>query len=525
LKRLFPVLFVFAFLQLSCRKEENASWETNLIAPLLKSSLGVENIIQDSLLAVNSDHSLSVVYKRDFYSLSIDSLIHLPDTTISTVLNFPFGSLSLSPGQQILSTQKETRYSMGDVALSLITVKSGKIKINLKSKVKEKTRVVYKMPSAKKNGVAFEFETNLDAATADASSQFNTELDLSGYTIDLTGLHGNKVNSFYTSFAAYVDPNGNQVQVMSSDSIILYTNFTEIIPYYVKGYFGKTDVNIPSGFTPLNLFNQVVSGNIKIEDVKMDLIIENSIGADSRIKINNLTSFNTRTNQTIDLTHSTIATPLNINRALASPFQTTIYPINFNNSNSNLKQFVENIPDNIGYDIDFTLNPYGNVSNGNDFLYTDKTFNVKLNLEMPLAFAANNLTLIDTTEFSISDIKKQVKEGTFNLIVRNGFPFKAQLQLLLLNESLQIVDSLFLPSQSIEAGIINSDKKVSESSRSVLIIEMPHEKINKIAETKKAIIRVTFNTGNYPEYYKIYDDYKFDLKLTGDFIYLTQPLK
>lgn len=65
----------------SCKREEEVTrWDTNLLAPLIHSSLSINDLVVDSLLSKGTDGSLSIVYKNSLYKTSIDSLFVIPDT-------------------------------------------------------------------------------------------------------------------------------------------------------------------------------------------------------------------------------------------------------------------------------------------------------------------------------------------------------------------------------------------------------------------------------------------------------------
>ena len=73
---------VFIFIMLSCRKSE-LSWNTELLTPLLKSSLSFKDIVQDSILTIDSNQTLKFVFDKKLYHLSVDSLFtfrqsHIP---------------------------------------------------------------------------------------------------------------------------------------------------------------------------------------------------------------------------------------------------------------------------------------------------------------------------------------------------------------------------------------------------------------------------------------------------------------
>ncbi|GAL84337.1 hypothetical protein CHU_3265 [Sporocytophaga myxococcoides] len=75
----FNILIIFLFvLFVSCRKEfEKPRWDAGILAPLIKTKLGIGDIIKDSVIQRNPDNSLKIVNRELLYSLTLDSLLNL----------------------------------------------------------------------------------------------------------------------------------------------------------------------------------------------------------------------------------------------------------------------------------------------------------------------------------------------------------------------------------------------------------------------------------------------------------------
>jgi len=164
-------------------------------------------------------------------------------------------------------------------------------------------------------------------------------------------------------------------------------------------------------------------------------------------------------------------------------------------------------------------NPLGNTSCGNDFFYYNYGMKAALNMEIPLSFVANNLTLCDTVNYAISKPSNgsSLKSGVFKLIVGNGFPFETSVHIYILNPSNDIIDSLNI-SGVIAPGIMEGNKVVAKS-RSIINIPITGVNMDRIYYAKKLKVVSRFNTANAPQYMKIYNNYTIDFKLTGDFNY------
>src|SRR5438552_3515453 len=74
----------------ACKKEHDSpQWDVGVLGPIVKGRLGVKNLINDTLFKVNSDSTLILIYNKSFYSLNIDSLVKIPDTTVTNFFVMP----------------------------------------------------------------------------------------------------------------------------------------------------------------------------------------------------------------------------------------------------------------------------------------------------------------------------------------------------------------------------------------------------------------------------------------------------
>jgi hypothetical protein len=197
-----------------------------------------------------------------------------------------------------------------------------------------------------------------------------------------------------------------------------------------------------------------------------------------------------------------------------------------NNTNSNIQTLISNLPDQLKYSLDIFINPYGNSSNYHDFAYDSSSLSADLDVAVPLAFIASGIVLADSFDFSMDPVKQgdaTVKNGTFTLIVENGFPIEAQPQLYFCDKDYNVIDSLFTSQQTAEAGALNDQCLVSTKTKSELTAYIDDEKMTRVRSAAKVILKSKFNTAVHPSctYLKIYDDYSMDVKLTGEFTFYT----
>jgi hypothetical protein len=520
---------VFTLLILSivaCRKElKRPFWDAEISTPLFKSELNMGNLIVDSLLQVASDNSLNLVFNSTVFRFDMDEMVSIPDTMVINAYGMLLNNYTFTPGQYFLNQIQNNTYDLGGAQISKIIIKSGGVYFKAISEIQEKTELSYIIQKAKKNGQHLQAVITVPAAPPGGKALENTYIDLSGYEFDLTGPFGNTYNTFEAQVLARISPDGQAVTTYYGDSLVMQTSFQDIVPYYAKGYFGQNSFNTGLQESDFSLFNKITGGNISLQNVKLTFSVENGIGADASFKIKKLSSKNTRTANTVNLSHPIIGSTININRAIdklwSNPAAISSYYYNeFNTVNSNFKAMIENLPGKMQYDIDILLNPLGNVSGGNDFIHADHGLDVNLLLEMPLSFSSDKLTMVDTNAVNFGDIEEydNIQSATLTLIAENGFPFDAEVQLTPILKDGSLLSPLFT-NNPIKAADVNSAYKVEQTKISNLKIPLSKLQLERLKEAEKMIVTISLTTLPKNELLKIYSEYKIKLVLTGDFSY------
>jgi len=525
------VLVLALLLTISSCRRGGPSWDTDISSPIFKTSFGIDNLITDSLLVKNPDSTLTLTYKSNLYNFSLDSLIKIPDTTIKNTYVLPLPSYLFNCGQAITpaypGNTTQTSYPLNGVGLKTSILHSGMMGVDIINKVRKKIKIQYQIPSATLNGVPFNTETWVDGRTGNVPGHTHVDYDLSGYTIDMTGPNHNSINTVLTTINAWIDPTcSDTVYVTNNDPLVISTNFKQMVPEYAKGYFGQTVQNVGPSENNFPLFSKISSGSLLLQSVQLEFHVENGIGADARVIIPDIYSRNSRTGSTIHLTAPIINNPINLNRATETfsipPEVPSVYSVTLNNTNSNIRNLVQNLPDKIGYKMGIYPNPMGNVSGFNDFIYYGYGIKAGLDLTIPLSLVANNLTLADTVpvnfDQSASNIER-LHHCLLTLYASNGFPFTANIQLYTLDKNNTVTDSLIGTSNLIDQAPLDANLKAIDQRQTILEIPVGASKINDLVHAKKILIIARFNTGAKPNYIKIYNDYRIDFRLSGDFNY------
>jgi hypothetical protein len=528
MKRGTLYLLLLSLIAVSCRKEnENTQWDIAVIGPLLHASLTVEQLIADSMISSDGSGAQYIDYNNLFSTFDLDTLAQVPDTSIQTTNTFPFNSV-LNPGFSFPLQNNKITLGLGSLQLKKAIIESGKIRLDIRNTVKSKILFTYTITRAKKNGIPFSITTSVDSGSYSNPKYFSGEYDLSGYEFDLTGLTGTSFNTIIYDVTAIADPNGVQTgfPVNAGDTLLnLTTSLVGLIPSYGSGYLGQND-NSSTQNTDLPFMHKIKSGLIHLDSVSMDLELVNSIGADAQFYLNRIQSQNLKTGTFVDLVAPTVIQHnINLNRATesynpSSPVNPTTYTVHLDNTNSNILPFIENIPDRLFTDFRIKINPLGNISGSNDFIYTDYLLDTRLKVNMPLRFAMNQLTLADTVPFNINNSADYDPVGNMqlSLVANNGFPFDLTVQLFLLDSLNNITDSLLAP-DIIAKAPYDLNYRSTGTTRSVIHMTIDESRKDRLMNVRRVGVRVKFDTPDYPQIVQMYSDYKLDFKLVADGIY------
>lgn len=514
---------------ISCRKK-SPSWDTQILAPVVNASLSINDIITSSYIKNNPDSSVSLVYTDSLYNLNIDTIVSIPDTVLDYFETSPF-TATVNPGQEMFYSKQTTLYNIGSVELTKGILQSGFLIFKVINPLPRPIDYIYKVLNIIKNGT----DTLQVDTVIKAQDSLTKQIPLSGYSVDFTGPSHNGYNDITTTIQVNLDPNTTALIVNAGDTLVnAEVSFSNIIPSYAKGYFGTTTKTFGPENVAFPVFNRIISGNLNLQNVSVNLTLSNGFGVDASLVLSQLSSYNSRTNTTVNLTDNAVvgstihvnrATPTN-NPAPASPVNPSVMNFSINPSNSNILAWLDNLPTSIGYALQVTTDPLGNVSGSNDFAYYGYGITSDINVTIPLSLIAGNLTLADTLAVNFAgagNTTEHVKSGKLTIYASNGFPFSAGLQLYLLNKSNVICDSLFIPTtQTIASAPVNGVTGiVTTPQNSILTISLDAAHTQELFNTQNIILYARFNMGSLPStYMKIYSYYQLNLKLVGNFDYL-----
>ncbi len=457
----------------------------------------------------------------------------LIDTSNAIIANLkvydlhPSTANAIWPAQDLINDAFYFKVEGLPVELKETKIQSGKAIIKLFSTIQDSIKFSYHLPSAVKNGVPLRVITVLPPAPPGSSSRFIKEEELAGYNLDLSGANGDSFNLMFNEIIGSVDSTGIMKTFSTTDSIFVELSFIDLRPSYARGFLNDTTLFVGPDTRELDVFNKIKSGNLDLKNASLNIDIENRIGVDVEIGVKELTSINSKNQKQVNLQGTDLKQPKFIPRATdqngSMPIHSSKTHIQLNESNTNMLEFINNLPDNIYYSIELKANPNGNVSNHRDFIYEGQYLSIDLNLDVPLELSATGLKLCDTLSMNLENRDLSgIKSAKLNSFFNNGFPLDAAVELYVLDYTGRITDTLFNGTQIVEAALLGANNKVSDSKESKLSIQLDEYEVQRFLQSNKLYLLVRFDSKPLNTAVKIYSDYSMDFQMTADFIYTVE---
>ena len=434
----------------------------------------------------------------------------------------PSYAVAAFPTQDVIDQDEGLTLDMNGAEIKYFKVRSGRLRIKVVSTIQEDMSMVLSLPGTTKDGKAFYQELSLPGPAGVGVATTEQIYDMTGYTLDFRGKNPDvtdTVNTFHQILRVTLDSSGRKLAVGLSDSIRLEYRLEGMKPEYAIGYLGNTLSRTGLDTTNFDLFKGL-DGDLTFKDVKLDFIFRNSIGAEGRLKLHHLKGqniFNGRS-QILD------ADPLKDYVLVGKPeFKRDAYTetsFSLGTSNSNIKEFLEVLPQKLEYDLETEVSPGGNVNNYQDFVFDNSRMDVIMRLDVPISFAFGGLTLRDTQAVNFAELgdMTRVKSATLFLDMTNYFPLDFDLDFQLFDKNFNSLGYFDIsPDGGVARGNYDANGFVVQPSETPLRIKLPREKVGALVKTQ--YIGIVMKVKGTGQMQKIYGNSKLDMRAKVQFEY------
>jgi hypothetical protein len=489
----------------ACRREEPTRWNVDVAAPLAFGNLSLEDLVADSLLYADPSGLWHLALNYSLTEFDVDSLVAIPDTSIEKIFEVPLvgGPYAIPPGQEIINQDENTALAVNNVQLKEVIAKGGSLEYAVKSYVNGELQCIYSLPGVSLNGVPVVIDVHTEPGNQFYPYELTGSIDLTGHRIDLTGGNGIGYNEIFSNLVVKVDPlAAGPAQVFGGDAIEILLTFKEPEVSYARGYFGQHTYD----------FGQSVSvggdlhmpqGTLNLESAALNLRLTNAVGADAVVNFGTIRAINSAANDYVLLNNPEILAPVNLTRAFdtGNGIAMNSAEVLVNQNNSNLTNFLELLPDRLVFTGSIAINPLGNLTDGNDFIYTDRMLEAGIAIDIPLSLGMKDLVLSDT--IALSGTADLVANGRLVCTVDNYFPFSVSLDCQLADEQGQVLHTL-LSGVALPPAQITTDPLITLGAASNFEIPVTQALIDDFREGRSLILRATLSSGEDADIVRIY---------------------
>lgn len=493
----------------SCEREA-ARWDVDVALPIAQGTLALNDFDADEYLSVDDDGLLHLMVEENLTDLNIEDLAALPDTTVIKTFQSPLpGSFNLPPGTNFITLTESIDLDVPGAELKRVIANGGLLNYSIRNYVDGAVDLTYNLPGVSLDSENLLLEANLPAGSTDAPSITDGQIELSGYDFDLTGEFGAAFNEILTELDILIsESNTSSVQISSADSVAIWMEFISPEVQYASGYFGQHTYDFNESVSIQGAENVTASG-LDVAGVEVDFRLENYVGVDAQVTFQNLLAINTASSLETALENTELEEVINITRAVDNNgfINPTVTEIALNEGNSNVDAFLETAPDAYAIIGEIDVNPLGDISGGNDFIYTAQPLNAILAADIPLCIGLDNLSFSDTLEIAEHDVEQVW--GRIEVDILNYSGFEGQFAADIINPLGEVLGSLEI-NEGFLAAIPGTDPIPVLSTFSIVV---PRDLSSDIQAPNAVLMRFELSTPNGPA--KVYDTALMDVKVRG----------
>ena len=446
------------------------TWRPEIASPLISSDFTARDIINKfetgGYFQSRPDQLITLVYTGELFSVKATDVLELPDipyvftdTVIKSFFSFP-----------------------GNEQLTALTLNSGELTDDIRASHPEDVIVELTIPKAFKASQVFK-KTILLEHQGNNSLTAEGTFSLDGYQFFLTGLSGIQYNLIEMSYRAYSATTGQKVSLSQFAGMFQDMNYK-----LLAGYLGERSLNIPHDSIIVDIFKHYKAGTVYLEDPKIKLTIENSFGIPVTTAFTHITGFNR--NGSFSMTGTLFSNAIDIKAPdISQTLNTTTVKRELNGGNSNITNFLAFSPGRIEYGFNMSINASQSPPPLN---YIRDSSKVKghMELEIPLQGRIDHVVLEDTFDISFTELE-EAESAKFKLLINNGFPLDAAVQIYFLDSAMTVIDSLLPQKERIfESGELSAQGLVLEPRLKETFFNISKERYDKIRKTKQLLLDI-----------------------------------
>ena len=449
---------------------EVVNYDAEFAIPLFSGTASFQDVLknfdEETFITILPDGLIQLNYKGNVVATSSEDIF-------DALPNFPF---------PVLDTLVGLEFNVpGSIDVDLAVLKHGFLDWGYETQHGEPIIVTVTIPSALKDGEAFQMVTEHSAGV-----QFHVQppIDVTGYTI------------FPTNDSVFVRYQAFRPMVGYADTLSnFFIRFTDFEASYVEGYLGTDLYELPRDTIEIEFFENWTRGDVYFAEPTILIGVENAFGFPVRSKTNIL-SILTIDGDSIGLESPFIDDGIDFDYpSLDEVGEVKVTNFYFDNENSNIAEIIGAGPVSVDYDLDAIPNPDQDTAI-RGFLTDSSYFRVQVEVNLPIYGTAVGFEARDTFSIDFTEEDK-VDYVEFKLIADNGIPVEVGLQAYFADANGAILDSLFVPSEIIlGAAPVDGEGLVTSRVEKTTFATFDSERFENIRSAKNVFLNASFSTSN-----------------------------
>ena len=530
LKRM-AIVFVIPFALFSCVKEEikvnqvdygiHPQFGVPIANVTIKADRLIENFDENGLVEVGENGSISLIYRDTLDPLSAAELLNIGDQDYGDTINLTSSQYEELTNNGSVTVVDEVMHSFisndGD-KLDSVRFESGTFNFNITSQGSFPLTGEIRIYNAD-NSEAFSFAFSDDSPPVDVNTQIDFE------NLLLLFINNSSIsNGLRVEYEVTLTSDGSG----SSAPVYLDVSLVDASIKRAGGYFAPRQIDFGEESIEIDLFKDPNVRNIRLEDPRINFNFENDFGLGLGIFVSSLTGL-AENGETSTVSGDDIdqLPPISASQALGVPAFSTISITN-DMMTPSITEFLEIAPSTLVGDFGLVVNP---EELQNAFITNEDELKINFELEIPVYGSIKDFLLIDTTALDLGSLIQdtqdlsEVESLDILLIVDNGFPFDAGVQIVFADSLYNPIDSLFeTPDLIYSSAPVNLSVapenpdygRATGKTRTITEIGIPKSKILGLENASQMIITVFGNSaGNGDHPIRLFSNDSFDAKLSA----------
>ncbi len=437
--------------------------------------------VDQTNIKVYNDGLIYLYYEQTLKTQGIRDLFTFPSKSFVKAVPIPAATLPARTTEVLYATLNSTEdFAFSPEKLTEIKFKTTTVKVTVTFSPPAPASSIFevelRLSNFQLNGVPFQKRITLGSSTA--------TFPLQDYIATMAN------NTFPVQISVFEKSHASSVTIANATSASIKIDFTNIDFQNIKGFFGdQSALNIPAETIELSAFgNSLSKANVSFAQPKLSLSVSNDYGIPTKVTFGSLQA---RKNNGTKL-------PVALNPI--SPLDILPAPALGQSANTdvaitNATELINFVPDQFYYQLSARINE--GLNRGDNFCADTSKVRVTFKAEVPLWGKATGIVLADTFAIDLTKAKNtEVESGAIRSKINNQLPLDALIQLYITDANALIIDSLFTTAQTaiVKASTVNTQGELVSAGVTDSEATIPKEKLDKLFNAKKMIVKVKMNT-------------------------------